>query len=104
MAFTDIDFSTTPEAEARVALGSFPLHPTLIVASGGGLHAYWQLKEPLVLPDQADTAKTLLRRLALFFMGDLASAEPARILRVPGTWNRKSAYPTPRPVKLEVVA
>jgi tetratricopeptide (TPR) repeat protein len=53
----------------------------MIVASGGGLHVYWQLKEPMVLPGDARAAKTLLRRLASYFGGDLASVEPARILR-----------------------
>ena len=102
--FIDLDFKDVPEAEARVRLGAFPLHPTMVVASGGGLHAYWLLKEPLVLPDEADTAKTLLRRLAHFFGGDLASAEPARVLRVPGSWNVKATYDPPRPVVLEAVA
>jgi len=39
-----------------------------------------------------------LRRLAGHLGGDLGSAEPAHILRVPGTWNFK--YAPPRPVAL----
>jgi hypothetical protein len=51
--FVDIDFKTTPEAEARARLARCPLPPSAIVHSGGGLHAYWRLHEPLRLPEQA---------------------------------------------------
>jgi hypothetical protein len=80
--------------DADQVLGG-PLAPTIIVASGGGHHLYWRLREPLDLPDDADRAKNLLRRLATAVGGDLAAAEPARILRVPGTFNRKHAEPRP---------
>jgi hypothetical protein len=40
-----------------------------------------------------------LRRLARTLGGDLSAAEPARVLRVPGTTNFK-LYGTPRPVQL----
>jgi hypothetical protein len=50
-----------------------------------------------------DTARTrdLLVRLALTLGGDRSAAEPARMLRVPGTLNHKPEYETPRPVVLE---
>jgi hypothetical protein len=38
--FADVDFKVTPEAEARETLAAFPLPPTIIVHSGGGLHVY----------------------------------------------------------------
>jgi putative DNA primase/helicase len=99
--FADADFKTTPEAEIRARLAHALLPPSAIVHSGGGLHCYWFLREPLALPDDAARAKALLRRLAVYLGGDRLSAEPARILRVPGTWNHKPDYPTPRPVRLE---
>lgn len=99
--FVDLDFKATPEPTARQRLTECPLPPSMLVQSGGGLHVYWLLREPVALPDGASQAKTLLRRLATYLGGDPAAAEPARILRVPGTWNRKSDYPSPRLVRLE---
>jgi hypothetical protein len=102
--FADIDFKTTPEADAREALAVFPLPPTCIVHSGGGLHVYYGLREPLTLPGDEARARVLLKRLATYLGGDLAAAEPARVLRVPGTVNRKPDYQSPRPVTLELCA
>src|SRR5215831_13899552 len=45
--FVDIDFKTIREAEARQALERFGVPPSAVVASGGGLHAYWMLTEPV---------------------------------------------------------
>jgi hypothetical protein len=99
--FVDADFKTTPEATVRERLAQCLLPPSAIVHSGGGLHVYWLLREPMTLPAEAPVAKGLLRRLALVIGGDLTAAEPARILRVPGTWNHKPDYPDRPPVHLE---
>jgi len=45
--YADLDFSKTPETEARERLAQTPLSPSLIVNSGGGLRVYWFLREPL---------------------------------------------------------
>ena len=99
--FTDIDnkdFAT--EAEARESLAAFPLKPSAIVQSGGGLHVYWISRTPIDLTNGgAPRAKTLLRKLAAVTGGDMRSAEPARILRLPGSVNHK--YSPSRPVTLE---
>jgi hypothetical protein len=97
--FVDVDYKTTPEAEARTRLTQCPVAPSLIVSSGGGLHSYWLLREPMELPEEAEQAKALLRRLAAYLGGDRAAAEPARILGVAGTWNAK--YDPPRFVRVE---
>jgi len=99
--FMDLDFKNQPEEEARRMLGEFPLPPSIVIQSGGGLHVYWLLTEPLHLQDQRDRqqARSYLRRQAIHLHGDLAAAEPARILRVPGTTNFK--YSPPRPVVSE---
>ena len=48
--FADIDFKEFPsEAAARAKLTRFPLPPSSVVATGGGLHVYWFLTEPLNL-------------------------------------------------------
>lgn len=105
--FADIDFKSDvhpngiPESEGRTLIERFPLQPSVVVNSGGGLYLYFLLREPINLQDRDDCqrAYNLLRRLARALGGDLASAEPARILRVPGTRNFK--YDPPRHVEIE---
>lgn len=94
--FVDLDFKQVEAVAARERLARFPLPPSLMVQSGAGLHVYWQLKEPLALPADAAHAKSLLIRLAVHFGADHASAEPAHVLRIPGSLNHK--YATPQPV------
>ncbi len=103
--FADVDFKTTPEPKTRARLASSPLPPSASIHSGGGLHCYWFLREPIDLRDPAACAKArqLLRRLALVLGADITAAEPARVLRLPGTFNRKPEYGTPRPVTLEIL-
>ena len=97
----DIDFKDLPEAEARALIAACPLSPSIIVATGGGLHVYWFLIEPLdAVTDQA-AIESYLRRLAVYCQADSSCAEVARILRVPGTVNHK--YDPPRPVVLETL-
>jgi hypothetical protein len=96
--FVDIDFKAVPMDQARAAVRRLPLRPSIAVRSGGGVHLYWLLREPMGLPAEAARAKDLLRRLAIDVRGDLGSAEPARILRLPGSWNHK--YMPPRHVTL----
>jgi hypothetical protein len=91
--FVDIDFKTTPRDQARAAVRRFPLTPSVAVRSGGGVHLYWLLREPMALPEEAPRAKELLRGIARSLSGDLSAAEPARILRLPGTKNFKYAPP-----------
>ena len=54
-------------------------------------HAYWPLTEPLA----ADEIERANRRLAHALGADPASADAARILRVPGTLSHKHQPPTP---------
>jgi hypothetical protein len=95
----DIDFKTLPEDEARRRLTAFPLAPSIVVHSGGGLHAYWLLRTCVTVQQHQPRLKAGLRRLAYAVGGDLSAAEPARVLRVPGTLNYK--YEPPRRVAIE---
>src|SRR5258708_2844973 len=98
--FADQDFKDFPELEARERLAAFPLAPSAVVASGGGLQSYWFLTTPLDLQNGGVVhARQLLRALAIAVGADLSAAEPARILRLPGTHNYK--YSPPRPVVVE---
>lgn len=100
--FVDVDFKTTPIDQARAAVQRFALRPSIAVRSGGGVHLYWLLREPMELAGEAVRAKNLLRRLARELGGDLGAAEPARILRLPGSVNHK--YTPPRLVTLTHLA
>ncbi|MBN2321253.1 MAG: hypothetical protein JXR49_19395 [Acidobacteria bacterium] len=96
--FCDIDRKETPDAEKRIQDFIYP--PSIIVNSGGGYHAYWVTKEPIDLREESARVKSILRRLAIAIGGDLGSAEPAHVLRIPGTLNHK--YNPPR--KVEILA
>lgn len=97
--WVDVDFKSVPEAEARKCLAECPFPPTAVLHTGGGLHVYWILKEPMGLPLDGAQARTLLRRLAQLLGGDLQSAEPARCLRLPESTNWK--YPHAPQVRTE---
>jgi hypothetical protein len=74
--------------------------PTHLVNSGGGLHVYWVLDEPVpiaVWKEHALLLKALSETLGLNADG-ARTADPASVLRVPGTFNYKQTEP--RPVEL----
>jgi RepB DNA-primase from phage plasmid len=75
------------------ALGAFEPEPAIVIGSGTGsnCHAYWPLAQPLAR-DEVERAN---RRLAHALGADPASADSARILRVPGTLSHKHEPPTP---------
>lgn len=81
-------------------LASLPLKPTLTVFTGGGLQPYWLFPEPLRLSTEADwnRVKSLSERWQRFIIArgrkrgwklDNTSDLP-RVLRLPGTYNRKT--------------
>ena len=81
--------------------------PSIAVQSGGGLHLYWLLDEPLSITDAesrrkaADLAEGWQRSIRKEFAAHGytldATADLARLLRVPGTFNYKNPS-APRPV------
>jgi hypothetical protein len=78
---------------AVTALQDFDPAPAIVIASGSGsnCHAYWPLLDPI----GADELERANRRLAHALGADPASADAARILRIPGTWSHKHQPPTP---------
>ena len=78
---------------------ALPLEPSLMIGSGYGIHAYWLFRELWVFADDADrqAAYHLLHRLQATIQAvaklhgwDVDSTfDLARVLRVPGTYNRK---------------
>ena len=93
------------EAEALSILDGLP-EASAVIHSGGGLQAYWFFDEPWVFTDPTSAAsasdswqRLLVERaeakgLHVDSVGDLT-----RILRVPGTQNRKLAAPRPVAVR-----
>lgn len=61
--------------------------PSVIILTGNGYHFYWLLREPVeAIPE---IIEPYLKGLARRYNGDTSSAELARLLRVPGTFNYK---------------
>jgi CHC2 zinc finger len=86
------------EPEAIEALRPFRPAPSIVVASGSGLHAYWSLWPPIG-PEEAERAN---RRLAHRLGADPRATDVARILRPPESFNHQGSEPRPvRAVKLE---
>lgn len=72
-------------ADLRARIEAFPLRPTLLVASGRGMHAWYRLAAPVSVEVGKATAADLARALD----GDTGAATVDRALRLPGTWNPK---------------
>jgi hypothetical protein len=79
--------------DAVAALDRFDPRPSIVIASGSGrnCHAYWPLTEPLA----AGEIERANRRLAHALGADPASADAARILRLPATYSHKHEPPVP---------
>ncbi len=77
---------TTKQIEA--ALCKLKLPPTCVVNSGNGYHVYWRFKKS-VPPSQRASFEKFLTRVCNPLAGDLAAAEVARVLRLPGSHNSK---------------
>lgn len=105
--YSDLDIRndkhpTAPtEPDARASLARCALPPSIVVHSGGGLYPMWLLREPTDLRESGEVPRAydLLRRLAAYLSADASAAEPARILRLPGTRNHK--YTPARTVTIE---
>lgn len=94
-------YATTEEAKAAlhevIKNTNMPM-PTVAVLSGsGGLHVYWTLDQTLTLQEWqplADALAEAARRNGL--KGDLGcTVDAARVLRLPGTFNRKGDQNNP---------
>lgn len=83
------------EEDAICALDAVPARPTVLIHSGGGLQAWWELEDEL-FPDRWQDA---MLRIALAVGGDASVCHPSTILRLAGTQNHKIEG-RPRPVRL----
>lgn len=80
----DADGWTPDEAKQRVADAGLPA-PSLLVATGHGVHAYWRLTG-LCFPDRLSK---LVGDLARMLGSDVIVANTERIMRLPGFRNHK---------------
>ncbi len=88
LLWADLDFDKYPggATEARQRLGGFPLTPSIVVSTGGGLHAYWWLKEAV---QPTPEVEAILRGISQALGADPAVCDLARVMRLPGSWNWK---------------
>jgi len=106
--FIDMDGYETKKA-AALALDGFLaktgidlLGSPYIVNSGGGLHCYWPFTEDVSVDEWkpvAENFKRLCKQEALS-IDMTVTADAARVLRIPETFNNKAKYATPRPVRI----
>jgi hypothetical protein len=91
-AVRDVTMGQIREAAEGVAdaLRGLPFPPSAIVYSGGGVHAYWRLVEP---DRDLDLVEAVNARLATICAGDEAVRNRSRVMRLPGSMNRKYAEP-----------
>lgn len=104
VVWTEFDFAedghkgkTIPAAEAQAALKAFPLKPSIVVRSGGGIQVYWLLKEPAI-EKELFRVKSVTKAVQKFLNSDPQSTDLARILRVP--WTKNVKYTPPRTVEI----
>ena len=93
-----------PDYESARGLLPGSLDPTMIIHSGHGIHAYYQLREMMETrtADERTQADDLLRRLQGIVRANAAShgwhvdsvPDLCRVLRVPGTYNHKNNQQT----------
>lgn len=114
--WADIDFAGgghkkknyPPDIEAaRKLVADVPTPPTVINATGGGIHCYWAFHETWIFEndEQRQAAQALARRWHHLLLGACESrgwtmdnvSDLERVLRVPGTFNNKDPR-NPKPV------
>lgn len=86
----DIDDCDPDEGAERLC--DFPICPSLIIASGGGVHGYWLLESPLAVTEETfQPIRRTLHGLAMLCDkgGDPSVRDLARVMRVPGFMNTR---------------
>lgn len=90
---------TTYKARAWARIEQMPLRPSVIVDSGGGYHVYHLLADAVpVTNDNRQHISDVQGAWVQLVGSDPKSKDLARVLRYPGSFNRKPAYGDPLPV------
>jgi len=100
--FADIDGEKHGgKTKALSHVNTFSPTPTAVIDSGGGYHAYWLLNTPVEVTDKnREYLSRVQYRWVDFVKSDGGAKDIARVLRLPGTFNRKPDYPRPVPIRL----
>jgi hypothetical protein len=120
--WADLDHVSVDEALARVARAGLP-RPSAVIDSGHGAHLYWLLSEPCAIDDyppgqenvqhggkkkkpplspKAEKIQFTIRGIYQVIGGD-HTHDLSRLLRLPGTWNRKDQRSGREPVPCVLV-
>ena len=106
--FIDMDGYDTKKA-AAMSLNDFMVKTGLdllgtpyILDSGGGLHCYWPFTKDIPVAEWKPVAENFKRlcRQEQMSIDMTVTADSARVLRFPGTYNNKEKYATPRQVRI----
>lgn len=102
--FAEFDVKDYGAKDAILAhLDGLAHYPTAVVDSGGGYHCYWILTQPEIVTDANRRELVMLQRAWVEHVGsDGGAKDLARVLRVPGSYNRKSRYAPDFP-KVEII-
>ena len=89
-------------SEFMVKTGLDLLGTPYIVDSGGGLHCYWPFTKDIPVTEWKPVAENFKRlcRQENMSIDMTVTADSARVLRFPGTFNNKEKYAAPRPVRI----
>lgn len=91
------DYGSKEAIAEHISSAVFP-SPSVLIDSGGGMHAYWLLRDTFSLEtdDQREAARIIQAMWVELVGGDPGAKDITRVLRVPGTLNFK--YEPARPV------
>lgn len=96
MAAKELLFYQSPERFKRRALHhveALPFAPSIIIDSGGGYHCYWLLERTVPLDESnRDDVQMIQHGWVQMVGGDRGAADLRRVLRLPGSYNRKSGF------------
>jgi P4 family phage/plasmid primase-like protien len=88
--FKDLDtLGEDPVSFVMRYLARLKYLPSITVLSGGGVHCYWLLREPVDTQAEMERIEAALRQLADVVAGDLVVCEVSRVMRLPGSHNSK---------------
>jgi len=87
----DLGGNAAVKTEAAEQLQGINPRPSMVIDSGGGLHAYWLFDEPFFLANDqdAESVRAMVRGMALALDSDRKVCNPSRIMRLPGFVNTK---------------
>lgn len=91
--FTDIDKGEPEHQLERLEHAALP--PSMIIRTGRGYHGYWILER--FDPVEPAAWERVQKELARHMGGDTACTDPARLMRLPGSWHVKGE---PKPVQI----